>query len=422
MGRFLLHLLASVLVLCSLAPSAIGDDFYEQQFRAGKADFQSGRNVEAADEFRIAAFGFLDRPQLLAEALVRLALVQNALGRASELSRTLDRFVDLEQRFAPYGRLQIEPAAQSRFEEILMRIVPQTTLASIPGLARLGNSETQRIAGLPPEQRIAAYEANARREPKNIDWPLALAREAAARDATADVIRWAGRAMEIDPANKEARLLSIHARTGRGECREALALLRDLSPAEVQQRPEIAADQFVCLVAGSRWPEAQAILPRIPEHLRNRPDVARAIQTLAGAASMRTTQPSGNAKPTAPVPTAQADDLVELSRRLLQAGRYQDAVQRLESAVQTEPKNREYRLALLEAAVLAKDFRTAASQLPAVGPLNAGEELYMFYASVAMYETGRRDEAKPLMERARPRMEPSPIVDYYMKAVLGGKS
>jgi hypothetical protein len=43
----------------------------------------------------------------------------------------------------------------------------------------------------------------------------------------------------------------------------------------------------------------------------------------------------------------------------------------------------------------------------------------MFYASITMYETGRREEAKPLMEKARPRIVSSPLVEYYVKAVLG---
>jgi hypothetical protein len=43
----------------------------------------------------------------------------------------------------------------------------------------------------------------------------------------------------------------------------------------------------------------------------------------------------------------------------------------------------------------------------------------MFYASVALYETGRKAEAKPLMERARPHMVPNPMVNYYIRVVLG---
>ena len=58
-------------------------------------------------------------------------------------------------------------------------------------------------------------------------------------------------------------------------------------------------------------------------------------------------------------------------------------------------------------------------QVPVVTPLMRGEELYMFYASVALFETGRHDEARLFMQKARPRMVSSPMVDYYLKAILG---
>ena len=91
----------------------------------------------------------------------------------------------------------------------------------------------------------------------------------------------------------------------------------------------------------------------------------------------------------------------------------------MRAAVQSEPGNRSLRLGLLEAAVLSKDWQTAASQIPKVTPLAAGEELYMFYSSVALYETGQKQEARPLMERTRRQMVPSPIVNYHLKAILG---
>ena len=98
--------------------SATADEFYERQLRAGKADFEARRVTEAANELRVAAFGFLDQPSLLAEALVRLAVAQNILGLKSEVTKTLDRFVDVEQRFAPYKTLSIEPQIKSSFETL----------------------------------------------------------------------------------------------------------------------------------------------------------------------------------------------------------------------------------------------------------------------------------------------------------------
>src|SRR5437870_10338219 len=85
------------------APLLAADDFYEQQLRSGKADYQASRLPQAADELRIAAFGLLQQPPLLSEALIRLAVTQNALGQSAEAGRTIDRFIEVEQRFATYS-------------------------------------------------------------------------------------------------------------------------------------------------------------------------------------------------------------------------------------------------------------------------------------------------------------------------------
>ena len=69
--------------------------------------------------------------------------------------------------------------------------------------------------------------------------------------------------------------------------------------------------------------------------------------------------------------------------------------------------------------MLTGDYRAGASQAELVLPLSTGEELYMFYAAVALYETGNKEDARRLMEKARPKMVPGPFVDYYIRAILG---
>ncbi len=137
MVRLLRYLLlaASVALICTVAGAQV-ESFYEQQLRAAKSDYQANRFPQAADELRIAAFGFLDRPPLLCEALVRLTVVENALGQETALTRTLERFIEAEHRFAPYAGLQIEPSIKSKFEEIVMRNVPRATLKSWPACRR----------------------------------------------------------------------------------------------------------------------------------------------------------------------------------------------------------------------------------------------------------------------------------------------
>ena len=437
--------LMSVLVA---APILAADDFYEQQLQAGKTDAQANQLSRAADELRIAAFGFMQQPALLQEALARLAVVQNGLSQPADLQKTIDRFISVEQRLGSYASVQLDAPTRSKFEDLLVKQVPRQTLQSIPTLARFANYELQKIAELPATQRIAAYQAKAQREPKNPQWPLALTKEAVARDNAADVIRWGSKVLELDPANREVRPLVAHAYAVRRECREALA---GITVADLQQAPELYADQAACFAQMSRWKDAELALARVPEKLKNRPDVKLTAQSISrandaarvedaarrtGASKPLTSAPSQNRSTatattttatvsqasSAAAPPPKSADAIDLSRKLVREGKFAEAVRQLRPAVQADADNRALHLALLEAAVLARDWRTAASQVPVVTPLSSGEELYMFYASVALYETGRRDEAKLFMEKARPRMVSSPMVDYYLRAVLGPQS
>lgn len=426
-------------VLLIAAPLLAADDFYEQQLRSGKADFLANRLPQAADEFRIAAFGLMQQPPLLQEALARLAVAQNALGQNDDQRKTIDRFVAVEQRFATYANVQLEPSVRTKFEELVTKQVTRATLQAIPSLAKLANYEALRIASLPASQKAAAYEDMARREPRNAEWTLALTRDAAARDNSGDVVRWGARTLDLDPSNQEVKLLVAHARASRRECKEALAMISDLDPSK---NPDLYADQTVCFVEMSRWSDAKTALANVPDKLKSRADVVRASQQITAeqqrqAKIAQAAKPSGAPAPspasTAPTstktvpqtsaaptkPAAAPLDTIESARKLIKDAKYTEAVRVLRPAVSSNPDNRALKLALLEAAVLARDWRTAAAQVPTVTPLGTGEELYMFYASVALYETGRHDEAKLFMEKARPRMVPSPMVDYYVKTILG---
>src|SRR5213592_4428715 len=164
--------IVALLLIMAVSPAIAADDFYEQQLRAAKSDYQANRLAQATDELRIAAFGFLDRPALLQEALARLAVAQETMGQTEERSKTIERFLVVEQRFASYHPNALEPAIRSSFEKILSDTIPHATLVAIPGLASIANYEIRKVAALPDNKRIAAYEAGAQREPKNIDWRL----------------------------------------------------------------------------------------------------------------------------------------------------------------------------------------------------------------------------------------------------------
>jgi lipopolysaccharide biosynthesis regulator YciM len=107
------------------------------------------------------------------------------------------------------------------------------------------------------------------------------------------------------------------------------------------------------------------------------------------------------------------------ARVLVKAGKAAEAKKVLAGLVESDPKNREARKALLEAAALTKDWEQCNAQSAALEPFAEGEEVYMFYAAVALRETGSVATARALVKRARPWLVSSAFVEYYTKEILG---
>ncbi len=444
----------------TLVASGQGEDFYEARLGAGQEAYRQKRALEAVDQFRVASFGFLDRPVLLSESLARLSLAQAAAGQSVEADATLLRFFEVERRFRPYAQVQFEPEIRKEFEFLLLRRVSPSALLSLPALAGLVETEEQKIAKLPSKERRKALEAAFRREPGNLAWPLGLARESAQRQDHKEVMQWTGKALQLAPGNAEALALRAHASAVRRECADALSDLKALPQSELDARPELQADRFVCLVESKDWTGAEAALKLVPADLTVRSDVARAEQKLAAerqrqskeiagktsaAAKSSTKSPSNlPQKATAAAPTdgpgdaaaevstaekkpagdasrrpsPRASEALAESRRLVEALRPSEAAKMLLEALSSEPDNRELRVALLEASCLSGAWKRGAEQLSLVTPFAEGEALPMFYAAVVLYQTGRTEEARGYMERALPQVS-GPLVDEYAKKILG---
>ena len=120
-----------------------------------------------------------------------------------------------------------------------------------------------------------------------------------------------------------------------------------------------------------------------------------------------------------PTPRATPDKRLADARALVRGGRAAEARRILAGIVESEPKNRDARKALLEAAALMKDWQECNAQTALLEPFVDGEEVTMFYAAVALRETGSIASARALVQRARPFLVSSRFVDWYTKEILG---
>ena len=434
-------------------PAAGADEFSDARLRAGEDACVAKRYLDAIAELKIAAFGALDRPPALSEALVWLAIAQNGAGRSNDVQATLDRFLDVERRFGAFPKARLEPDTRGAFQSLLLKRVPQETILSIPSLAGMIETEEQRYAKLPPADRRRALEAAAKREPSSPKWPAALAREAMERGDAKEAARWADRALQLQPSDAEARAIRGRANSARGDYASATKDFAALPADYLSKHPELSADRFVALVESGDFAGAEQALPSLSVSAGSRPDVARAQQKLAAEKQRRASSspaapsgpsarpapaPAGGAPaPQAPAPgapgTAQGGktvasateasaatsrDALAESRRLIATGKSAEAVRLLNDALRADPGNRDLRLALLEAGCLSRSYSVAAAQLPLVTPFSDTEAAPMFYAAVVLYETGRDNEARTYLEKAVPRVS-GPLVDEYSRKILG---
>ena len=466
---------------------ARADDFYSDRLRAGKDDFRAKHFREAADELRIAAFGFLDDPPMLSESLVRLSLAQAAIQPPADFGPTLTRFLDVERRFGAFGKASIEPELRAEFQTLLAQHVSAQTLSEIPSLASMVETPDQKIAKLAPREQERSLEAEADREPKSAKWPLALCRLALESGDAKMMQKWASRALAIEPENHEALAFRAHAFALRGNCDRAAADLKILSKEDEEKWPMLFADDFVCLAARKDWAGAAEAFLKVPADAASRKDVEAARTKLdktqaegqaklekaqaedqakveqaqaEDQAKVKKAQAEGQAKtekaqaaewskrekappqeasepekpteearrterepesPPPPVdspPSRTPGDLAE-SRKLLLAGKAAEAERQIRGFVAADPRRRDARLALLEAACLAKDWSAASEQIPLIVPFRDGEEPFEFYSAVVFFETGRLAEARRHLERARPKIMETPYTDYYSKKILG---
>lgn len=377
-GRMAALRVAVGLSLCLSSAARAADDFNEQRLDEGRIAYERKNYVAAIDHFRVAAFGFLDRPDRVSECLVRLSLAQAAAGQRAEAGESLTRFLDVERRFAVYAKANLEPATRGEFQSLLLRSVPAGTLTAIPSLANLLETEEQKIARLPSADRRKALKAAAKREPNAVKWDLALAREAMERGDNAEAKGWVEKALALDPGNAEAKTLQASL-----------------------ERP-----------AAAQPPQARAQRAGAPE--------ANLVPTPQPAAgTMKASDPKTSSAERSPAgPAMSSRQVLEESRRLVLAGRAGEAVAMLNNAVAADPDNRELRLTLLEAACLARAYPLAVAQVPVSAPFSDSEAPSMFYAAVALFETGRGADARNFLQRALPKVS-GPLVDEYSKKIMG---
>jgi hypothetical protein len=424
MRRVLICLL--LLGLASGPATAAIDPFYRNRMDGGVRAFERGDWESAARQLRIACFGHLDEPPLLAAGLVRLAVVEARRGDEDAFRRIFSRLVDLEERFSAYSGANLPAALRQQFQGVAAQLVPAEILRMASGFTSVARqAEIDRIGKLPPGQRRAELEARieAERPQAALDWLDRLPAELAG----------------LPPAS----CLRQQAGTEAGDCDRM-----DLVQPFCQDVPaNVVEFRLQCLVEAARWSEAAGLIGGLSPELRARRRVVRlerrarknfdgdfstpavaavGSETVAAASSPA---PPADAVPTptppaepAPTPQETASEEVDRLRQRLDSATTADELAELRRAAESLADgafgSRQTHLLAAEIAYLQSDWTAAVGHFGRVGRLDASEASLAFYQAVALYETGDPAAAARVLRPVAGQLQRNEFVDAYVERIL----
>ncbi len=268
-----------VTLLVSLAAHA-ADPFYMRLLRQGTDAYNRRDYQPAVRQLRVACFGLLDEPQLLADGLTRLALAQGAAGDETGFRQTFERLSEVEERFQGYSRADIPKDVRGAFEVLVVQAIPRATLSENAAFGRLVPSRQDNVAKLAPAQRRKELERLIKKEPREVRWRLMLADLELADGDAGSAFAAADGALKLTPGNREALKLRGLAAAADKKWAAAVEDLRSCGFANSD--PKVAGALLSSLVELKRWQEANDFAVQLPS------DVAkdRTVQQLTVSAAL----------------------------------------------------------------------------------------------------------------------------------------
>jgi tetratricopeptide (TPR) repeat protein len=412
-SRALLVAAAVLLLAAHLAFAA--DPFYMRQLREGSDDFNRRDWQNAIRHLRVACFGLLDEPLLLADGLTRLALAQGAGGDLEGVRVTFQRLVEIEERFGAYGKADIAPDSRKALEDLFVATIPEPTLRTTPAFARLVPSPQQRVAALPPKQRRTELERLLRQEPGEPAWPVMLAELELEEGNAKRAFEAAEQAVALAPGNPSA--LRIHGLSAAAGKRWSTAYADLSTLGTATSDASVAAALLESLLELGRSAEAVELYARLPESIRLQPGVAALAERFLQRGSPPGAAAATSAAVAAPAPSLDED--LARSRDLVGLGKVGEAYAVARVAADANPGSVEAQHAAAELAYRNGRWAESRAYFERGGMPGDDQPLRQFYYAVVLIETGDREAAATVLKRCLPHIRRTDYVKRYEAKILG---
>lgn len=443
------------LAICALALALAGplhavDPFYMNLYRSGIHHYDLGEAATARYELRLACFGMLDEPPMLAECLARLGLAQAAANDDVGFADTFRRIADLEQRFQAWSAAPLASELRARFDQLVEAKVPATTLAVSPGFSALRSAALRReLAGLSPAEQRTRLAERLEISPRDLalltmaaDLALQAGDGAAARghldvalavdarDASVrclDARQVVGNAPTAGCAPRRGDLAACPG-VGQEVAATRLALECALAAGDVTLARQVAARSLAAVRESNQIAPLLAQLPAAPATGGNTPGAAAPRPT---AATPPPAPVPGNGSTAPGTPPASAGSgaspaevnatLATLRQRLAAATSAADAVALLpeaEALAARQPERGDLWHFAAEVAYRGSRWADVVQLVERGGPPGADAAALGFYYAVALYETGNQAAAAQAARAALPGLQRTPFVDAYLSRIL----
>lgn len=419
-------LLATAISVLPAGPLFGADSFYLDLLHKGSLAYDRGLYDDAAMSLRIACFGFLDEPELLAESLVRLALVQAEQQDDTGFFETFQRLLDLEEKVRGYSRAQLPGTLKADLESELIVRVPANELARSPEFAKL--TERAHSSGeIDPDASRQDMVLRARANPGDTEALLRLAELDLGAGRPKQSLKWLKGIDSVGAHAERATCLRGEARLELEDCRQALSELEDCPSFSAAKSP-LAVNYLACLVKTERWDAAGEFLGALPASASSDPRTATLTKRVLRAQAIQSRNeaiPESSVAETGPPDDSRVRDTVELEAlrsRLEQAttaAELPDLLEQVRDLVENDPSWTEARYLAGEVAFHAAMWADAASLLQTGGEPGQDRPELRFYLAVCLYEVGDQKAAARVLESVLPNVVRSAFVNEYAEKILG---
>ncbi len=456
----------AVAVLLSLAASSAtaADPFHESLLAKGKALYAAGDYESATHSLRLACFGLLEDPPVLANCLAHLGLAQIAISDMNGFQETFLRVAEVQRRHGAFCAADLSEELRTSFENQLRATIPPEILSSTPwtgedspcmvplsqttglpttevGSPLVTAPQTEVPGDVLPEPTSEEGATVTDSPPEPVPTP---ARDQSSPDQSNRSEQPATRVEEINWQKSGDNALRVTVSLNGAFSRERVRHERLDDPPRHLFRLIGIEQEFKPYTLRTETPQVRTV--RIGFHDERDPPELHVVFDLGGEGTRvtsfgfegntlvvqvegqpSTSQPDPQAQPgstgandPAPDPTPYIPSLEEnllSARQLYEAAEYQQAMEQAAQLAETHRSSNDAQLLAAEVAYRLKRWSQAVLYFDRAGEIPSNRPSLSFYKAVALYETGDLEGAKQALESCNGQIQRTPYVDSYIERI-----